>query len=79
MIWDAFKGKSHSSPAPRAARAAVTRSGWPRRAPTSSPSTGVRTSTTIGYPMATPEDLEETAQFVEKTGQRVVTAKVDVQ
>lgn len=33
---------------------------------------------TIGYPMATPEDLEETAQFVEKTGQRVVTAKVDV-
>jgi SDR family mycofactocin-dependent oxidoreductase len=33
---------------------------------------------TIGYPMATPEDLEETAQFVEKTGQRVVTAQVDV-
>ena len=33
---------------------------------------------TIGYPMATPEDLEETAQFVEKTGQRIVTAKVDV-
>ena len=28
--------------------------------------------------MATPEDLEETAQFVEKTGQRCVTAKVDV-
>jgi len=33
---------------------------------------------TIGYPMATPEDLEETAQFIEKTGQRVVTARVDV-
>jgi SDR family mycofactocin-dependent oxidoreductase len=33
---------------------------------------------TIGYPMATPEDLEETAQFVEKTGQRCITAKVDV-
>ena len=33
---------------------------------------------TVGYPMATPEDLAETAQFVEKTGQRVVTAKVDV-
>jgi SDR family mycofactocin-dependent oxidoreductase len=33
---------------------------------------------TVGYPMATPEDLEETAQYVEKTGQRVVTAKVDV-
>jgi SDR family mycofactocin-dependent oxidoreductase len=33
---------------------------------------------TIGYPMATPEDLEETAQFVEKTGRRCITAKVDV-
>ena len=33
---------------------------------------------TVGYPMATPEDLEETAKFIEKTGQRVVTAKVDV-
>ena len=33
---------------------------------------------TIGYPMATPEDLEETAGFVEKTGQRVFTAKADV-
>ncbi|CAA0127710.1 Putative short-chain type dehydrogenase/reductase/MSMEI_5872 [Mycolicibacterium vanbaalenii] len=33
---------------------------------------------TIGYPMATPEDLEETAAFVEKTGQRVYTAKADV-
>jgi SDR family mycofactocin-dependent oxidoreductase len=33
---------------------------------------------TVGYPMATPEDLAETARFVEKTGQRIVTAKVDV-
>jgi SDR family mycofactocin-dependent oxidoreductase len=33
---------------------------------------------TVGYPMATPEDLEETAHFVEKTGQRIVTAKLDV-
>jgi SDR family mycofactocin-dependent oxidoreductase len=33
---------------------------------------------TVGYPMATPEDLAETAQFVEKTGQRIVTAQVDV-
>jgi SDR family mycofactocin-dependent oxidoreductase len=32
----------------------------------------------IGYAMATPEDLEETAQYVEKTGQRIVTAKADV-
>ena len=33
---------------------------------------------TIGYPLATPEDLEETAAFVEKTGQRIFTAKADV-
>lgn len=33
---------------------------------------------TIGYPMATPEDLEETAHYVEKTGQRIVTAQADV-
>jgi SDR family mycofactocin-dependent oxidoreductase len=32
----------------------------------------------IGYAMATPEDLEETAQYVEKTGQRIVSAKADV-
>ncbi|KUI29017.1 mycofactocin-coupled SDR family oxidoreductase [Mycobacterium sp. GA-2829] len=32
----------------------------------------------IGYPMATPEDLEETAQFIEKTGQRAFTAQADV-
>jgi SDR family mycofactocin-dependent oxidoreductase len=33
---------------------------------------------TIGYPLATPEDLEETAQYVEKTGQRIFTAQADV-
>lgn len=32
----------------------------------------------IGYPLATPEDLEETAKLVEKTGRRVVTAQADV-
>ncbi|MGH3641432.1 MAG: mycofactocin-coupled SDR family oxidoreductase [Mycobacterium sp.] len=32
----------------------------------------------IGYSLATPEDLEETTQFVEKTGQRIVTAQADV-
>lgn len=32
----------------------------------------------IGYSMATPEDLEETAQFVEKTGRKAVTAHADV-
>jgi SDR family mycofactocin-dependent oxidoreductase len=32
----------------------------------------------IGYPMATPEDLDETRNLVEKTGQRIVTAHADV-
>lgn len=33
---------------------------------------------TIGYPMAKPEDLEETAKLVEKTGRSAVTAQADV-
>jgi SDR family mycofactocin-dependent oxidoreductase len=33
---------------------------------------------TVGYPMATPEDLEETAKLVEKTGRGVYTAQADV-
>jgi SDR family mycofactocin-dependent oxidoreductase len=33
---------------------------------------------TIGYPMARPEDLEETAKLVEKTGQGITTAQADV-
>ncbi|MDT5237745.1 MAG: hypothetical protein QOD36_3879 [Mycobacterium sp.] len=33
---------------------------------------------TIGYPMATPEDLEETAKLVEKTGRSAYTAHADV-
>jgi SDR family mycofactocin-dependent oxidoreductase len=33
---------------------------------------------TIGYPMSTPEDLEETAKLVEKTGRGIVTAQADV-
>ena len=32
----------------------------------------------IGYPLATPADLEETARLVEAAGGRVVTAQVDV-
>src|SRR4051812_40829527 len=32
----------------------------------------------IGYPLATPEDLEETVQFVEKTGQRIIATQADV-
>ncbi|CRZ13326.1 mycofactocin-coupled SDR family oxidoreductase [Mycolicibacterium neworleansense] len=33
---------------------------------------------TVGYPMATAEDLEETKNYVEKTGRRIVTAQADV-
>jgi len=33
---------------------------------------------TIGYPLARPEDLEETATLVEKTGRGIVTAQADV-
>ncbi|MBV8346107.1 MAG: mycofactocin-coupled SDR family oxidoreductase, partial [Mycolicibacterium sp.] len=33
---------------------------------------------TIGYPLAGPEDLDETARLVEKTGQGVLTAQADV-
>jgi SDR family mycofactocin-dependent oxidoreductase len=32
----------------------------------------------IGYPMARPEDLDDTAKLVEKTGQRAVIAEADV-
>jgi SDR family mycofactocin-dependent oxidoreductase len=33
---------------------------------------------TIGYPMASPDDLKETARLVEKLGQRVVAVEADV-
>lgn len=32
----------------------------------------------VAYPMATPEDLDETVNLVEKTGRRVVAARADV-
>lgn len=33
---------------------------------------------TIGYPMAVPEDLDETARLIEKTGQTAIIAQADV-
>jgi SDR family mycofactocin-dependent oxidoreductase len=33
---------------------------------------------TLGYPLAKPEDLDETAKLVEKTGRGIVTAQADV-
>lgn len=33
---------------------------------------------TVGYPMATPEDLEETVALVEATGRRMIATKADV-
>ncbi|HUL99578.1 MAG TPA: SDR family NAD(P)-dependent oxidoreductase, partial [Mycobacterium sp.] len=32
----------------------------------------------LGYPLARPEDLDETARLIEKTGQGVVSAQADV-
>src|SRR5262249_14681925 len=32
----------------------------------------------VEYPLATPEDLEETVQLVEKTGRRIVARQADV-
>jgi len=32
----------------------------------------------VGYPMATPEDLDETVRLVEKTGRRIVARQADV-
>jgi NAD(P)-dependent dehydrogenase (short-subunit alcohol dehydrogenase family) len=33
---------------------------------------------TVGYPMATPDDLKETARLVGKAGRRIVAAEADV-
>ncbi|MEV0362815.1 mycofactocin-coupled SDR family oxidoreductase [Nocardia fusca] len=33
---------------------------------------------TIGYPLASPEDLEETVRLVEKTGRRIIASQTDV-
>ena len=64
---------------PRAARAAVTRCGWPRRAPTSSRSTSAgRSAATAQIAPATPDDLAETADLVKGLNRRIVTAEVDV-
>ena len=32
----------------------------------------------VAYPMATPEDLDETVRLVEKTGRRIVAERADV-
>ena len=77
---DESKARSHSSPARHAARAARTRCGWRRRAPTSSRSTSASRSTghEAAIPPSTPEDLAETADLVKNLGRRIVTAEVDV-
>ena len=53
-------------------------SGWPKRGPTSSPSTSVGSCEPVGYPMSTPEDLEQTVKEVEALGRRIVAREVDV-
>ena len=55
------------------------RSGWPTRAPTSSPIDICRPiSETITYPLATSEELAETVQAVEATGRKVLAREVDI-
>ena len=75
---DGSRARLHSSRVRRAARAAVTRCGWPRRAPTSSRLTYAAGSNTRTAPAATPEDLAETADMVKNLDRRIVTAIVDV-
>ena len=59
--WTSSRARSPSSPGPPGGRAAATRSGSPRRAPTSSPSTSARDYRRRSpYPLATEEDLAET-------------------
>ena len=52
--------------------------GSPRKAPTSSWSTSVSRCREVEYPLASREDLEETARLVEKHNRRAVTHVVDV-
>ncbi len=74
-----LRARSLLSPARLAVRAAATLCGWPRKAPTSSPSTSVnRSSAEGGIPPSTPEDLAETANLVKGHNRRIVTAEVDV-
>ena len=79
-IWGTpWKGEWHSLPGPRAVRAGRMRSGWPTRAPTSSPSTSAgRSRDTITYPLATSEELAETVRAVEATGRKVLAREVDI-
>ena len=76
--WDESRARSRSSPAPRAARAAATRCGWPRRAPTSSRSTSASRSRPCRIQPATPEDLAETAELVKALDRRIVAREADV-
>ena len=64
-----------SSPAPPAARAAATQSGWRKRAPTSSQSTSVPAAGVGRYPMATPEELDQTVKAVEALGRHIVAPR----
>jgi hypothetical protein len=58
--WDAYRAKSPSSPVP-VGRAAITRSGSREEGADIIAVDLCRDFETIGYPMATPDDLKETA------------------
>ena len=55
-----------------------TQCGWRRKAPTSSRSTFASRSSPTWYPLASPEDLDETANAVKDLGRRIVALKADV-
>ena len=74
-----WKGEWHSSPGPRAARAGLTRSGWPTRAPTSSRSMSAgrsRTPSPIRWPR--PRTSPRRSRAVEATGRKVLAREVDI-
>ena len=55
-----------------------TRSGWPRRARTSSRWTCAGQIASVPYAMATPDDLAETVKEVEALDRRIVATQADV-
>ena len=68
------RGRSPSSPAPPAARAAATRSGWPQEGADIIAVDICAPIETVAYPMATPEDLAETVRRSRPSDRRIVAS-----
>ena len=76
--WAGSTVRSHSSPAPRAARVVRTRSRWRRRVPTSSRSTSSSRWGRSSTRCRSADDLDETVRQVEALGRRIVAYEADV-